>query len=73
VNKFLFRVLLPNGFNLILELENADEKMPVAEFVRTVRRQAEKEGSQKIHWGPQVYVENAMGERILSIPVYNFI
>jgi len=41
----LFRVLLPNGFNLILELENADEKMPVAEFVRTVRRQAEKEGS----------------------------
>lgn len=68
VNKFLFRVLLPNGLNLTLELENADEKMSVAEFVRTVRRQAEKEplekGSRKIHWGPQVYVENAMGERI---------
>lgn len=68
VNKYMFRVLLPNGLNLTLELENADETMSVAEFVRTVRRQAEKElvekGSRKIHWGPQVYVEDAMGERI---------
>lgn len=67
-NKFMFRVLLPNGLNLTLELENADEKMSAAEFVRTVRRKAEKEiiekGSRKIHWGPQVYVEDAMGERI---------
>jgi hypothetical protein len=47
VNKFLFRVLLPNGLNLTLELENADEKMSVAEFVRTVRRQAEKEPLEK--------------------------
>lgn len=41
VNKFLFRVLLPNCLNLTLELENADENV-CAEFVRTVRRQAEK-------------------------------
>jgi len=42
--------------------------MPVADFVRTVRRKIENEiteaGSRKIHWGPQVHVEDAMGERI---------
>jgi len=64
----MFRVLLPNCLNLTLELEDASEDMSVAEFVRTVRRKAEIEitekGSRKIHWGPQVYVEDAMGERI---------
>jgi len=67
-NKFMFRVLLPNGLNLTLEFEDASEDMSVAEFVRTVRREAEIEitekGSRKIHRGSQVYVEDAMGEQI---------
>ena len=37
-NKFMFRVLLHNGLNLTLQLEDAVEKMPVTEFVRIVRR-----------------------------------
>ena len=41
-NKFMFRVLLLNGLNLTLQLEDAVEKMSVAEFVRTVRRKVEK-------------------------------
>ena len=41
-NKFMFRVMLPNGLNLTLELEDIDEKMSVAEFVRTIRRKDEK-------------------------------
>ena len=41
-NKFMFKVLLLNGLNLNLQLEDAVEKMSVAEFVRTVRRKAEK-------------------------------
>ena len=36
------------------------------DFVRTVRRKAEKQiiekGPRKIHCGPQVYVEDEMGE-----------
>jgi len=64
----MFRVLLPNGLNLTLELENASKDMTVADFARTVRRKVENEiteaGSRKVHWGPQVYVEDAMGERI---------
>ena len=41
-NKFMFRVLLLNGLNLTLQLEDVMEKMSVAEFVRTVRRKDEK-------------------------------
>ena len=40
--KFMFRVLLLNGLNLTLQLEDVVEKMPVAEFVRIVRRKDEK-------------------------------
>ena len=40
--KFMFRVLLLNGLNLTLQLEDAVEKMSVTKFVRTVRRKAEK-------------------------------
>ena len=36
-NKSMFRVLLLNGLNLTLQLEDVVEKMSVAEFVRTVR------------------------------------
>ena len=39
-NKFMFRVLLLNGLNLTLKLEDVVEKMLVAEFVRTVRRKS---------------------------------
>ena len=49
-------------------MEDVIEKMSAAEFVRTVRRKYEKQiiekGSINIHWGPQVYVEYAMGEQI---------
>ena len=41
-NKFMFRVLLLNGLNLTLLLEDVIEKMSVPEFVRTVRRKYEK-------------------------------
>ena len=41
-NKFMFRVLLLNGLNLTLQLEDVVEKMSVAKFVRTVRRKDEK-------------------------------
>ena len=41
-NKFMFRFLLLNGLNLTLQLEDDVEKMSVVEFVRTVRRKAEK-------------------------------
>ena len=41
-NKFMFRFLLHNGLNLTLQLEDVVEKMPIAEFVRTVRRKAKK-------------------------------
>ena len=41
-NKFMFRVLLLNGLNLTLQLEDAIEKMSIAEFVRTVRRKSKK-------------------------------
>ena len=41
-NKLMFRVLLLNGLNLTLQLEDVVEKMSVTEFVRTVRRKAEK-------------------------------
>ena len=40
--KFMFRVFLLNGLNLTSQLEDAVEKMSVAEFVRIVRRKAEK-------------------------------
>ena len=40
--KFMFRVLLLNGLNLTLQLEDVVEKMSVVEFVRTVRRKVEK-------------------------------
>ena len=40
--KFMFQVLLLNGLNLTLQLEDVVEKMSVAEFVRTVKRKAEK-------------------------------
>ena len=67
-NKFLFKILLPDGHNLTLELENANEKMSVAEFVHIVRRQVEKEPLEnrfrKIHWGPQVDIEDNGGKRI---------
>ena len=56
-NKFMFRVLLLNGLNLNLQLEDAVEKMSIVEFVRTVGRKADP-------LGPQVYVEDAMGGRI---------
>ena len=42
LNKFMLRVLLHNGLNLTLQLEDAVEKMSVADFVRTVRRKDEK-------------------------------
>ena len=41
-NKFMFRVLLLNGLNLTLQLEDVVEKMSITEFVRTVRRKADK-------------------------------
>ena len=41
-NKYMFRFLLLNGLNLTLQLEDALEKMSVAEFVMTVRRKDEK-------------------------------
>jgi len=41
-NKFMFKVLLLNGLNLTLQLEDAVEKMSVAKFVMTVRRKGEK-------------------------------
>ena len=41
-NKFMFRFLLLNGLNLTLQLVDVMEKMSVVEFVRTVRRKAEK-------------------------------
>ena len=41
-NKFMFKVLLLNGLNLTLQLEDVVEKMLVAEFVRTIRRKYEK-------------------------------
>ena len=40
--KFMFKVLLLDGLKLTLQLEDAVEKMLVAEFVRTVRRKDEK-------------------------------
>ena len=40
-NKFMFMVLLLNGLNLTLQLEDAVE-MSVVEFVRTVRIKVEK-------------------------------
>ena len=41
-NKFMFMVFLLNGLNLTLQLEHVIEKMSVVEFVRNVRRKAEK-------------------------------
>ena len=41
-NKLMFRVLLHNGLNLTLQLEDVVEKMLVIEFVRSVRRKVEK-------------------------------
>ena len=41
-NKFMFKVLLLNGLNLTLQLEDVIENLSVAEFVRTVRRKDEK-------------------------------
>ena len=41
-NKFMFRVLLHNGLNLTLQLEDVVEKMSVASFVRIVRRKDKK-------------------------------
>ena len=42
--------------------------MTVIKFVRSVGRKSDKKiiqkGSRKIRWGPQVYVEDAMGGRI---------
>ena len=40
--KIMFKVLLLNGLNLTLQLEEAVEKMLVAEFVRIVQRKDEK-------------------------------
>ena len=41
-NKSMFRVLLLNGLNLTLQLEDVVENMSVTDFVRTVRRKDEK-------------------------------
>ena len=41
-NKFIFMVLLHNGLNLTLQLEDVIEKMSVVDFVRTVKRKDEK-------------------------------
>ena len=41
-NKFMFRVLLHNGLNLTLQLEDVVEKMSVTSFVRIVRRKDKK-------------------------------
>jgi len=41
-NKLMSRVLLLNGLNLTLQLEDFMENMLVAKFVRTVRRKDEK-------------------------------
>ena len=41
-NKFMFRVLLLNGLNLTLQLEDVVEKMLVVKFIRTIRRKDEK-------------------------------
>ena len=40
--KIMFRVLLLNGLNLTLQLEDAMENILVVEFVRTVRRKSKK-------------------------------
>ena len=39
-NKLMFRVLLLNGLNLTLQLEDVVEKMSVTEFVRTLSRKS---------------------------------
>ena len=41
-NKFMFRVLLLNGLNLNLQLEDVVENISVAKFVRIVRRKDQK-------------------------------
>ena len=40
--KFIFKVLLLNGLNLTLQLEDVVENMLVTEFVRIVRRKGKK-------------------------------
>ena len=40
--KFMFKVFLLNGLNLTLQLEDVIAKMLVTEFVRNIRRKAEK-------------------------------
>ena len=40
--KIMFKVLLLNGLNLTLQLEDVMEKMLVVEFIRAVRRKADK-------------------------------
>ena len=37
-NKLMFKVLLLNGLNLTLQLEDVVENMSVTEFVRNVRK-----------------------------------
>ena len=41
-NKLMFRFFLLNGLNLTLQLEGVVENMLVVDFVRNVRRKAEK-------------------------------
>eukprot|EP01018_Ginkgo_biloba_P022974 Gb_24292 [translate_table: standard] len=66
--KFTYRVLLPNGSNLVITLEEPDEEMAVADFIRTVKRKCDKEeiddGSRSIKWGSQMYLEDTMGNRM---------
>eukprot|EP01018_Ginkgo_biloba_P022970 Gb_24282 [translate_table: standard] len=67
-SKFTFRVLLPNGSNLLITFEDPDEELSVAGFTRIVKRKCDKEevdnGSRSIKWGSQMYLEDTMGNRI---------
>ncbi|XP_057848763.2 structural maintenance of chromosomes flexible hinge domain-containing protein GMI1 isoform X1 [Cryptomeria japonica] len=75
---YTFRVLLPNGSNLTLSLENPPEEMSVPDFIRSVQRKCIREDKGKlkckeeetensprpIRWGTHVFLEDNMGNRI---------
>ena len=76
-NKFMFMVLLLNGLNLTLQLEDVSWK----DVSRRVCKGCQEKiweiniekGLRKIHYGPQVYVEDAMGEQIMMETSYAMI
>ncbi|GLJ37278.1 hypothetical protein SUGI_0756160 [Cryptomeria japonica] len=74
-----FRVVLLNGSNLSLTLENSDKEMSVQEVIHSVKRKCDKEGfmctakrkyeemekeSRSIQWGTQTFLEDTMGNKI---------